>query len=80
MFAKTFWGTIIKSENPNRSEEMEFPKQAFAVIPISDVFERVSSKLSELLGELKNHGAKGKPSNLPSCYLIAMAQGAPSLS
>jgi hypothetical protein len=26
------------------------------VIPMSDVLERVSSKLSELLGELKSHG------------------------
>jgi hypothetical protein len=31
-------------------------KRAFAVIPISDVFERISGKLSELLGETKNHG------------------------
>jgi hypothetical protein len=30
--------------------QMELPKQAFAVIPISDVFERVSSKMSGLLG------------------------------
>jgi hypothetical protein len=41
--------------------EMELPKQAFAMIPISDIFERVSSKLSELLGELKSHGTKGVP-------------------
>jgi hypothetical protein len=40
---------------------MEMPTQAFAVIPISDVFERVNGKLSELLGETKNQGAKGKP-------------------
>jgi MerR HTH family regulatory protein len=33
---------------------MQLPKQAFAVIPISDVFERVTKKLSELLGEMKN--------------------------
>jgi hypothetical protein len=30
------------------------PKQAFAVIPISDIFDRVTKKLSELLGEMKN--------------------------
>ena len=42
-------------------EERDFPKQAFAVIPISEVLERVNSKLSELLGDLRNHGAKGKP-------------------
>jgi hypothetical protein len=40
---------------------MELPKQACAVIPISHVFDRVSGKLSELLGETKNHGAKGVP-------------------
>jgi hypothetical protein len=28
-------------------QEMEFPKQAFAMIPISDVFDRVTTKLSE---------------------------------
>jgi hypothetical protein len=52
---------LEKSIGGKSIEEMDFPKQAFAVIPISDVFERVSSKLSELLGETKNHGAKGKP-------------------
>ena len=30
--------------------QMELPKHAFAVIPISDVFERVSRKMSALLG------------------------------
>jgi hypothetical protein len=30
--------------------QMEFPKHAFAVIPISDVFELVSRKMSALLG------------------------------
>ena len=30
--------------------QMELPKHAFAVIPISDVFERVSRKTSSLLG------------------------------
>jgi len=30
--------------------QMELPKQAFAVIPISDVFERVNSKMSRLFG------------------------------
>jgi hypothetical protein len=39
---------------------MELPNQTFAVIPISDVLDRISSKLSALLGETKNHGAKGK--------------------
>ena len=31
-------------------EQLELPKHAFAVIPISDVFERVSSKIAGLLG------------------------------
>jgi hypothetical protein len=54
-------GPFYKFGKVKSTEEMELPKQAFAVIPISDVFERVSSKLSALLGELKNHGAKEKP-------------------
>ena len=54
-------GPFYKFGKSQSNEEMELPKETFAVIPISDVFERVSSKLSELLGELKNHGAKGKP-------------------
>jgi hypothetical protein len=33
-----------------KSVEIELPKQAFAVIPISDVFERVSGKIAGLLG------------------------------
>jgi hypothetical protein len=41
--------------------EMDFPKQAFAMIPISDGLDRTTVKPSELLGELKNRGAKGKP-------------------
>jgi hypothetical protein len=54
-------GPLYKFEKSKSTEEMELPKQTFAVIPISDVFERVSSKLSELLGEAKNHRAKGVP-------------------
>jgi hypothetical protein len=52
-------GPLYKFGKSKSIDEMELPKQA---LPISEVFERVSSKLSELLGELKNHGAKGKPS------------------
>jgi hypothetical protein len=44
-------GPLYKFGRSKSIEEMDFPKQAFAVIPISDVFERVSSKLSELLRE-----------------------------
>jgi hypothetical protein len=54
-------GPLYKFAKVKSTEEMELPRQAFAVIPISDVFERVNGKLSELLGDLKNHGAKGKP-------------------
>ena len=31
--------------------EIELPKQAFAVIPISDAFARISEKLSKLLDD-----------------------------
>jgi hypothetical protein len=54
-------GPFYKFWKAKSTEEMELPRQAFAVIPISDVFERVNSKLSELMGDLKNHGANGKP-------------------
>jgi hypothetical protein len=54
-------GPLYKFGKSKPIEEMDLPKRAFAVIPIYDVFERVSSKLSELLGEVKNQGAKGKP-------------------
>jgi hypothetical protein len=37
-----------------KSAEVELPKQAFAVIPISDVLERASNKLSKLVS-LKAH-------------------------
>jgi hypothetical protein len=52
-------GPLYKFGKSKSTDEMELPKQAFAMIPISDVFERVTSKLSELLGEVKNHGTKG---------------------
>jgi hypothetical protein len=35
-------------------EDIDLPKQAFAMIPISDIFDRITKKLSELLGEMKN--------------------------
>ena len=57
---KVSGGPLYEFGKVKSTEEMELPKQAFAVIPISDVFERVRSKLSELLGEAKNHEAKGK--------------------
>jgi hypothetical protein len=44
-----------KSMGSKSIQEMDLPKQAFAVIPISDVFDRVTNKLSELLGQLKKH-------------------------
>jgi hypothetical protein len=53
-------GALYKFGKAKSTEEMELPNQTFAVIPISDVLDRISSKLSALLGETKNHGAKGK--------------------
>ena len=45
-------GPLYKSGKSlaTKSLEIELPKQAFAVIPVSDVLGRVSIKLSELLG------------------------------
>jgi hypothetical protein len=54
-------GPLYKFGKSKSTEEMELPRETFAVIPVSDVFDRVGSKLSELLGETKNHGAKGAP-------------------
>jgi hypothetical protein len=48
---KILGGPLFKFGKSKLTEEMELPKLAFAVIPVSDVFERVSGKLSELLGE-----------------------------
>jgi MerR HTH family regulatory protein len=45
---------LDKSMGRKSIEEMELPKQAFAMIPISGIFDRVTNKLSELLGEMKN--------------------------
>ena len=42
---------LEKSMGGKPIEEMDFPKRAFAVIPVSDVFERVNGNLSELLHE-----------------------------
>ena len=39
-----------KSIGTKSMEEMELPKQVFAAIPISDVLDGISGKLSELLG------------------------------
>ena len=54
-------GPLYKFGKSKPIEEMELPKQTCALIPFSDVLDRISSKLSELLDEAKNHGAKGKP-------------------
>jgi hypothetical protein len=50
-----------KSTGTMSSSEVTLPRQAFAVIPISDVFKRVTNKLSELLGDTRNHAALAKP-------------------
>jgi DNA-binding transcriptional MerR regulator len=54
-------GALYKFGKAKSTEEMELPNQTCALIPISDVFDRISGKLSELLGELKNQEVKGKP-------------------
>ena len=41
-------GPLYRFGKSKSTEEMELPKRAFAVIPISDIMERISSKLSEL--------------------------------
>jgi hypothetical protein len=41
---------LEKSMGRKSIEEMELPKQAFAVIPISDIFDRITKKLSEIIG------------------------------
>jgi hypothetical protein len=41
-------GPLHKFGKSKSNEEMNLPKQAFAVIPISEVLDRVSSRLSEL--------------------------------
>jgi hypothetical protein len=52
---------LYKFGKSKLTEEIDFPKRTCALIPISEIMERVSSKLSELLGEVKNQEAKGKP-------------------
>jgi hypothetical protein len=47
-----------KSIGSKSIEEMDLPKQAFAVMPISEAFDRVTNKLDKVLGKLKIHGAK----------------------
>jgi hypothetical protein len=54
-------GPLYKFGKSKSADEMELPTKPFVTIPISDGFDRASGKLSELLGETKNQGAKGKP-------------------
>jgi hypothetical protein len=42
----------------SKSSEMDLPKQAFAMIPIFEVLDRVSNKLSQLLGKMTSHTAQ----------------------
>jgi hypothetical protein len=53
-------GPLHKFRKSKSTEEMDLPKQAFAVIPISDVFNRVESRLSELLGETTRRKPKSE--------------------
>jgi hypothetical protein len=54
-------GPLYKFGKSKSTGQVELPTHAFTVIPISEVFERVSSKPSELLDGAKNRGAKGAP-------------------
>jgi hypothetical protein len=56
------WTLLLCSQNPSGGAlhklgrsggEIEFPKHAFAVVPISDVFERVTNTLEKLLNTTK---------------------------
>jgi hypothetical protein len=63
-------GPLYKFGKSKSTEEMELPKQTCALIPISEVFDRVTNKLSGLLKELKNLEKRGKPiMNLLSAYI-----------
>jgi hypothetical protein len=46
---KTSGGPLYEFGKSKSAEEMELPKQTFAVIPISDIFSRVAKKLSEVV-------------------------------
>ena len=57
--SKEKWMAVLRSQGTSvgplykvgrQSIEVELPKHAFAVIPISDIFEYVSRKMSALLG------------------------------
>jgi hypothetical protein len=48
-------GKRLTSKSP---EEMELPKRAFAVIPMSDVFADVTNNLLKFLGDTKRHKTK----------------------
>jgi hypothetical protein len=58
--SKDKWMAVLRSQGPSMGPlyqgigsgrvQMDLPKQPFAGIPISDIFERVSRKMSALLG------------------------------
>ena len=49
--SKDKWMAVLRSHTVGRqSIEVELRKHAFALLPISDIFERVSRKMSALLG------------------------------
>jgi hypothetical protein len=51
MAAKEVKFSVDARRRTQSIQEMELPKQAFAMIPISDVFDRITTKLSEWLSE-----------------------------
>ena len=40
-----------KSVGTKSTEELDLPKQAFAMLPISEIFDRISNRLSGVLGK-----------------------------
>jgi hypothetical protein len=54
-------GALYKlgKSSSSKAEEIELPEQAFAMLPISDVFAHVAKKLTELLNDIKQRGTRG---------------------
>jgi hypothetical protein len=59
-------GPVYKLGKPKSSEEMELPKQTSALIPFSDVLDRISSTLSELLDESEE--PRGEREAIVNCH------------
>jgi hypothetical protein len=59
-YQKISGGPLYKvgKSSTSKPEEIELPKVAFAVVPISDVFARVAKNLADLLNDKKKRTAK----------------------